>query len=504
MSRVGFPSSSGFPRLSDPSQPAGQSGCPESSAAARTGSPDSPVAARTGSLVNPAAARPVKTPGPSCVRGLSDRELLARVKTLVARERAVTLEILVHLIEVERRRLYLGLGYASMFDYSTRHLGYSGSAAARRIRSARCIRDYPEVYGLLETNEVTLITISLVAPILTESNVKDLIRRIRGKSQREVEAIVATYRPPVSMRDRARPVCVAVTSPSGSKLSGSRGEVTASAGSGASGFAAGPPQASTMMQALQPTGAAASDVSPPSPAITDALPAASEAKGGTISPPARMERKFLVQFLASPQFMKKFEKAKALLSNKNASLSYEAVLEAALDEFLKDHDPEKREQRREERREKTQSGTNQSNRSTAGPGRTRSRTNPPKREKFQAVRRQSVTRGGDGAPRESAEGHAATPRGRAEPSRHIPAAVRDAVFVRDKGHCTYTGPDGKRCGSTHNLQIDHVVPFARGGAATLQNLRLLCGKHNRLSAERIFGPAAVRGKLCVREPRRTT
>ncbi len=76
--------------------------------------------------------------------------------------------------------------------------------------AARCVRDYPEVYELLEKNEVNLVTISLVASILDESNAKDLIGKIRGKSQREVEAIVATYRPPVSMRDRAKPVCVAV------------------------------------------------------------------------------------------------------------------------------------------------------------------------------------------------------------------------------------------------------------------------------------------------------
>jgi hypothetical protein len=75
------------------------------------------------------------------ISGLSDRELLSRVKDLVSRERAVTLEILVHLIEVERRRLHLGLGYASMFDYCTRHLGYSSSAASRRIQAARCVRD---------------------------------------------------------------------------------------------------------------------------------------------------------------------------------------------------------------------------------------------------------------------------------------------------------------------------------------------------------------------------
>ena len=89
------------------------------------------------------AGRPV-------LSGLSDRELLARVKVLVSQERATTLEILVHLNEVERRRLHLRLGYPSLFEYCTRHLGYSSSAAGRRIHAARCVRDYPEIYGLLE------------------------------------------------------------------------------------------------------------------------------------------------------------------------------------------------------------------------------------------------------------------------------------------------------------------------------------------------------------------
>ena len=72
-------------------------------------------------------------------------------------------------------------------------------------------------------------------------------------------------------------------------------------------------------------------------------------------------------------------------------------------------------------------------------------------------------------------------------TRHIPAGVRDEVFVRDKGRCTYVAPGGKRCGATHGLTLDHVVPFARGGSNAADNLRLLCAQHNRLAAERIYG-----------------
>jgi 5-methylcytosine-specific restriction endonuclease McrA len=46
-----------------------------------------------------------------------------------------------------------------------------------------------------------------------------------------------------------------------------------------------------------------------------------------------------------------------------------------------------------------------------------------------------------------------------------------------------------RCDAERNLQIDHIVPYARGGDNSLENLRLLCARHNRLAAEREYGKA---------------
>lgn len=117
----------------------------------------------------------------------------------------------------------------------------------------------------------------------------------------------------------------------------------------------------------------------------------------------------MIQFLASPRFMQKLERAKALLSNKNGALSHESVLEAALDGFWKAHDPEERQKRREGRREKAEART-------------------------------------------KAEERAAT----------------------------------------HHLQIDHVIPCARGGTNSIENLRLLCERHNKLEAERVLGTNTIR------------
>ena len=71
----------------------------------------------------------------------------------------------------------------------------------------------------------------------------------------------------------------------------------------------------------------------------------------------------------------------------------------------------------------------------------------------------------------------------------ISAAVRREVWKRDEGRCTWRGPDGQRCSSSWKPELDHIRPAALGGRSTVENLRVLCQSHNRLSAEQVFGRA---------------
>ncbi len=72
-------------------------------------------------------------------------------------------------------------------------------------------------------------------------------------------------------------------------------------------------------------------------------------------------------------------------------------------------------------------------------------------------------------------------------ARHIPAAVKRAVWERDGGQCTFVSDAGRRCTSRRLLEFDHREAAARGGESTADNVRLLCRSHNQHVARQAFG-----------------
>ena len=72
-------------------------------------------------------------------------------------------------------------------------------------------------------------------------------------------------------------------------------------------------------------------------------------------------------------------------------------------------------------------------------------------------------------------------------TRYVAAEVVREVWARDGGCCAFRSPDGRVCGSRYQLELDHVEPYALGGAPTATNLRLCCKRHNRWRARQTFG-----------------
>jgi 5-methylcytosine-specific restriction endonuclease McrA len=362
---------------------------------------------------------------------LSGSQLIKKLDALVQKEREATLEVIRHVIEFDRRKLYLGIGYGSLFDYCTLHLGFSESAAMRRIKTARSIRDFPEIFGLLSKNQLNLTSVCMLADILTGENKAEILQEARCKSKRQVEAIVARYKPGKEFKDRVRTIIVKTAPETSVETSNS----TAPGNSNSTD--------STQQNWGKFTTAGGGE-----------KPAASPAPGSCVlgnTPPQNkvLKKKFKLEFVIEAECMKKVQEVKAILSRKYPEgVPLGTLLEEMADEYLDKHSPKRKKQRRDKRKEKN----------------IKKNKRAPDRMKNRASAHSKQTKC----------------------NRHIPQAIKDKVYARDKGRCTFVGTDGRRCDSTWNLQIDHIKPFAKGGDHSVNNLRLFCAKHNILEAERVY------------------
>ncbi len=322
------------------------------------------------------------------VSRLSDSDLIKNLHSLRETEHHATVQVLLHLKEVEKRGLHLVYGYPSLFEYC-RSLGYSESGAMRRITAARCIKDFPEVYELLCDNRVNLSTISVFAPVLTEANCEVLLAQVSGQSRRRVEELVSRYRSRQSVRDRVT-----------------------------------------------------------------VLGAATAAGGGNYENGKESEVRYKLEFEVGEDFIEQLEQIKELCSAKfPEGMKLEGVFLTVMAEYLKRHSPVKKVERRLER----------------------------EAEKSRKREIEGLELGFDNEMLLSY---------RNDPSsRYVPKALREQVYVRDEGQCTYVSENGIRCCARQYLEIDHIVPFAHGGPTELSNLRLLCTGHNLLEAETKLGIA---------------
>ena len=164
----------------------------------------------------------------STVSGLSDRRLLEQIKEMVDREQHLTLVIVDHLREIEARSLHLGRGFGSLFDYAVTELGYTASAAWRRIQAMHLSSQIDGVRERLEDGTLTLSAAAQLqtaiernerqaavtaragaeaapTPVLDVSARKALVEQAAGKSTREVERMLASVDPTlVPPREKVR------------------------------------------------------------------------------------------------------------------------------------------------------------------------------------------------------------------------------------------------------------------------------------------------------------
>jgi len=140
----------------------------------------------------------------SNIQTLSSAALLRALSTLVARSAEGTAELLVHLAEVESRKLYSEEGYSSLFTFCTGALGLSESATSKRIQASRVARKVPAVLEALRSGRVHLCHVGLLAPHIDEANAHELLDAVSGTSKRKAEEWLATRFPKPDVRTSLR------------------------------------------------------------------------------------------------------------------------------------------------------------------------------------------------------------------------------------------------------------------------------------------------------------
>lgn len=124
-----------------------------------------------------------------------DDVLLRDLNSLLVQERGTIAAVLAHLAEVDARKLFVPLGYSSMFAYCVGELRLSEDAASKRIQAARTARQYPILFTELAEGRLHLTAVCILAPHLTAENVADMVRAAAYRRQSEIGDILRACAP---------------------------------------------------------------------------------------------------------------------------------------------------------------------------------------------------------------------------------------------------------------------------------------------------------------------
>lgn len=366
---------------------------------------------------------------------LANHVLLRDLTALVRQDRKTTATLIAHLAEVDRRRLYADAGYGSMFDYCVRVLGFSEDVAGKRITAARVARTFPRVFAALEEGRLHiagLCVISRQLRTLPPNEALELLAAAEHKTRDQIQELLAERFPQPDLAPSLTPAPQLAASETFDLTSHAPGRVEVRETSGEGG----PASVSASAEFLLETGMPSQDtmpadaVRPPSRTPSVAPPSPAPARVAPLSP-----GRYALKLTMSAETREKLERAKSLLRHTVEPGDLAGVLDRALDALI-----EKLERRR-----------------------------------FATTDQPRASRGTHSA-------------------RGIPADVRRKVYERDGGRCTFSSDDGKRCDKTDDVEYDHIIPVAKGGRSTVDNLRLRCPAHNQLEAERAFGAGFMQEK----------
>ena len=470
------------------------------------------------------------------LKHIRNDQLLLQTKNLVQKERQINIQVLQHLQEIEKRKLYLDRGFPSLFEYTVKELGYSHSAAYRRIKTMRLCRDIPQATSKIKTGSLNLTTASQLQTFFEKKKRKDreetktFVKKNlvldsclrRNDTYEEIEKtgtpvecnVQSTFLPAVE--------CVKENKEQ-DKTTSSLFECDVQ-----STFL---PAAECVKESEEQDKKTLKNSSSEKCNVNSTfLPATecvteNEEQNNKISVQLNSDQKLDLIQKAENQSSRELEKTlfdidpevnntkekvrdikndkvemkvildkksqaklemlKKLLSHKNPNMSYGELISVLAEVGLNKYDP-KRKIKKQSSAKKQEIKIDKQVESN------KVDVFDKKPQKTSAVKIDKQSNKAEVFDKEPQQTSVLTIKQKInnnqkylKPKRYISSKVRCHVWMRDQGKCTYVCPKTKRrCASDHLLQIDHIKPFSLGGTNEADNLRLLCANHNQFMFSR--------------------
>lgn len=152
------------------------------------------------------------------LKSLTDEKLHALAIETSERERAVTLELLKQLSEIERRHLYSKFACSSLHMYCVQQLKMTDGDAGRKVAAARLIREVPVIEEKILSGSLPVTSVAQVGVFFkkearaghsykAEEKVQ-LLEELEDQSTRQIEAILISKsnQPEIHFRETQKAV----------------------------------------------------------------------------------------------------------------------------------------------------------------------------------------------------------------------------------------------------------------------------------------------------------
>ena len=131
-------------------------------------------------------------------------EIHKKALEVAARFKRAEADLISVLQEVESARVFMKLGFTSLFSYCVQALGLSESVAANFITVARKAREVPVLQSAIESGVLSVSKARKITPVLTLGNQEEWIEKAKLLSTRKLEEEVAQVAPKEATPERMK------------------------------------------------------------------------------------------------------------------------------------------------------------------------------------------------------------------------------------------------------------------------------------------------------------